>query len=49
VPPDMGRALYETLPGPKLLLEQPAAGHATLDLAPGARWWEEAVGFLEGR
>jgi pimeloyl-ACP methyl ester carboxylesterase len=48
VSPEQGRALHAALRGPKRLLEQPEAGHNTLDVAPGAGWWDEAVGFLEG-
>lgn len=42
-----GRALFDALPGPKRLLEQPEAGHNGLDLSPGHPLWVEALAFLE--
>jgi pimeloyl-ACP methyl ester carboxylesterase len=46
VPPAHGRALYAALRGPKRLVEEPEAGHATVDLSPEAAWWDDAVEFL---
>jgi pimeloyl-ACP methyl ester carboxylesterase len=43
---EQGRRLHAALPGPKLLLEQPAARHNSLDLAPESPLWREAVAFL---
>jgi pimeloyl-ACP methyl ester carboxylesterase len=46
VPPEEGRALYAALRGPKRLVEQPGAGHDTVDLSARAAWWDEAVELL---
>ncbi len=42
-----GRRLFEALPGPKKLVEQPGATHNGLDLSPGLALWREVVRFLE--
>lgn len=46
VTPEQGRALFESLAGPKRLVELPGATHGGVDLRPEARWWDEAVEFL---
>jgi len=43
---EQGRRLLDVLPGPRRLLEQPAATHNGIDLDSGALW-EEAAAFLE--
>ena len=45
---EQGRALFDALPGPKRLVEQPDATHNGLDLAPHLPFWGEAIAFLEG-
>ncbi len=45
IPVELGRRLHETYPGPKRLLEQPGAGHNTLELDP--TWWRPAFEFLD--
>ena len=44
---EQGRALFQALPGPKRLVEQPDATHNTLDLAPHLPLWGETITFLE--
>lgn len=46
VPARLGRALLQNYKGPSRLLEQRGATHNTLDLEPGAAWWDEAMKFL---
>lgn len=46
VPARLGRALWEGYGGPKRIFEQAGRTHNTLDLDPGAPWWNEAVRFL---
>ena len=41
-----GRRLFEALPGPKRLWEQPNALHNTLELGPDLPMWPEVVSFL---
>ena len=45
---EQGRLLFEVLPGPKWLVEQPHATHNGLDLSPELPFWRDAVLFLEG-
>lgn len=44
---EQGLALFDALPGPKRLIEQPEATHNGLDLAPDRPLWAEAIAFLE--
>jgi alpha-beta hydrolase superfamily lysophospholipase len=44
---EQGRVLFEALPGPKRLVEQPDATHSGLDLSPEQPFWADAVAFLE--
>jgi pimeloyl-ACP methyl ester carboxylesterase len=44
-----GRKLFQALPGPKRLWEQPGAQHNTLDLRPDGPLWREVTDFLAGR
>ncbi len=46
IPARLGRALWQDYKGPRRLVEQAGRTHNTLDLDPGAPWWNEAVGFL---
>lgn len=46
VPARLGRSLWQQYDGPKRLFEQAGRTHNTLDLDPGASWWNEAVRFL---
>jgi len=41
-----GRLLFESLRGPKRLVEQEGATHNGVDLGPGLPLWPEAVAFL---
>jgi pimeloyl-ACP methyl ester carboxylesterase len=43
----LGEKLYEQYSGRKRLWIQPDARHNTLDLSPGARWWNEVELFLK--
>ena len=49
VPAALGRQLYESYRGPRLLREQPGAGHNSLDFNPGAAWWREVADFWLSR
>jgi pimeloyl-ACP methyl ester carboxylesterase len=49
VPAALGRQLYEGYRGPRLLREQPGAGHNSLDFNPGASWWREVADFWLSR
>ena len=42
----LGRKLQASLQCPNLLVEQPNAGHITLDLSPTAPWWRKSSEFL---
>jgi len=44
---EQGRLLFEAIPGPKRLFEQPNATHNGLDLSPELQFWPDAVLFLE--
>jgi uncharacterized protein len=44
---EQGRLLFDAIPGPKRLVEQPNATHNGLDLAPELPFWRDAVLFLE--
>ena len=46
VPARLGRRLYEGYDGPKRLIEQTDRDHNTLNVNPGADWWDEAFRFL---
>lgn len=46
VPPRFGQALFESLPGPKLLKIMPDAGHNDWILTVDREWWREVVRFL---
>ena len=49
VPAALGRRLYDSYSGRKWLLEQPGAGHNTLDFDPNATWWSEVTGFWQSK
>ncbi|MCW5639890.1 MAG: alpha/beta hydrolase, partial [Rubrivivax sp.] len=46
VPPAFGRALADALPGRKRLLTIAGAGHNDWPDHVGARWWDDAIGWL---
>ncbi|TVR48226.1 MAG: alpha/beta hydrolase [Puniceicoccaceae bacterium] len=46
VPDRVSRRFYEAYEGRKRLWVQDGAGHNTLDLHPGAGWWDEVATFL---
>ena len=46
VPARLGRRLVASYDGPTRLFEQAGRDHNTLELDPGADWWEDAVTFL---
>ena len=46
VPPRFGRALYESLGGPKRLVVMPAADHNDWMLRVDRAWWQSALAFL---
>jgi uncharacterized protein len=47
IPADIGQQLHDDYDGPKALWIQEGRTHNTLDLDPGAAWWEEVVRFLD--
>jgi pimeloyl-ACP methyl ester carboxylesterase len=49
VPAALGRKLYDSYRGPRLLREQPGAGHNSLDFNPDAPWWREVTDFWLSR
>jgi pimeloyl-ACP methyl ester carboxylesterase len=49
VPAALGRELFHGYHGPRLLREQPAAGHNSLDFNPAASWWREVTDFWLSR
>jgi hypothetical protein len=48
VPPQFGRALHDSLAGPKRLLVIPGADHNDWLGRVDTRWWSEAIGFTLG-
>ncbi len=46
VPPDLGRALHDALPGPKRLLVIPEADHNDWMARVDLNWWREALDYL---
>jgi len=48
IPPHQAQELYDSLTTRKRLWVWPGAGHNTWPARPGAPWWREVAGFLEG-
>lgn len=46
VPSELGQRLHDDYVGPRWLQVQAGAGHNSLNLYPGARWWADVAQFL---